>query len=72
MFILIPALRYQVGGAGFPVAQPQSMVIPVGTIVDTSLPEWAWLANVAPPIDAIALDRAGSGNLNRAISGVSA
>ena len=51
----IPALRYQVGGAGFPVAQPQSMVIPVGTVVDTSQAEWSWMANVAPPIDCIPL-----------------
>jgi hypothetical protein len=51
----IPAFRYQVGGQGFAVAQPQSMVIPPSTVVDTSLPQWGFLATVAPPIDAIML-----------------
>ena len=54
----IPALKYQVGGRGFAVAQPQSMVIPPSTVVDTSQAAWSWLANVAPPIDAIMLTQA--------------
>ena len=51
----IPAFKYQVGGQGSAVAQPQSMVIPASTVVDTSLPQWSFLATVAPPIDAIML-----------------
>jgi hypothetical protein len=51
----IPALKYQIGGHGWPVSQPQSMLIPPSTVVDTSLPAWSFLAAVAPPIDAIML-----------------
>jgi hypothetical protein len=51
-----PNLKYMVSGAGFPVSKPQSMLIPVGTVVDTSQPQWAFLAGMAP-VDAIALDQ---------------
>jgi hypothetical protein len=51
----IPNLKYQVSGAGFPVAQPISQILSAGTIVDTSQAQWAWLASVPPPVDAIAL-----------------
>ena len=54
----IPALKYQVGGQGFAVARPQSMLIPSGTVVDTSLAQWSALSGVAPPIDAIMLTQA--------------
>jgi hypothetical protein len=54
----IPAFKYQVGGQGFAVAQPQSMVIPASTIVDTSQAQWGFLANVVPPIDAVMLTQA--------------
>jgi len=31
--------------------------IPVGTIIDTDQPEWAWLALHPPPINAMAIDQ---------------
>jgi hypothetical protein len=52
----IPALKYMVSGAGFPVSTPLSMIIPPGTIVDTSQPAYAALAGMMP-IDAVALDQ---------------
>jgi hypothetical protein len=54
----IPAFKYQVSGQGFAVARPQSMLIPSGTVVDTSLAQWSALSGVAPPIDAIMLTQA--------------
>ena len=54
----IPAFKYQVSGQGFAVAQPQSMVIPPTTVVDTSLAQWGFLAGVAPPMDAVMLTQA--------------
>ena len=54
----IPNLKYMVAGngvGGWPVSEPQSMVIPAGTVIDTSLGQWAFLAAVPPPVDAIAL-----------------
>jgi hypothetical protein len=52
----IPTLRYMVSGAGWPVSKPLSMIIPPGTVVDTSQARWAALAGMMP-IDAIALDQ---------------
>jgi len=52
----IPNLRFQVSGAGWPVSKPQSMIIPAGTVVDTSQPAWAALAGMVP-VDAIPLDQ---------------
>jgi hypothetical protein len=34
-----------------------SRSIPSGTILDAALPEWSWLRDVAPPINAQALDQ---------------
>jgi hypothetical protein len=45
-----------VSGQGWPVSKPISMIIPPGTIVDTSLPQWSALRGTAP-VDAIALDQ---------------
>jgi hypothetical protein len=33
------------------------MLIPNGTVVDTSQSAWSFLAGVAPPVDAVALDQ---------------
>jgi hypothetical protein len=52
----IPNLKYMVGGAGWAVGRPQSMELPPGTVVDTSLAAWAALAGMVP-IDAIMLDQ---------------
>jgi hypothetical protein len=51
----IPNLKYQISGAGWPVGNP-SRLIPAGTIIDTSLPQWSALAGPMPA-DAIALDQ---------------
>jgi hypothetical protein len=51
-----PNLKFQVSGAGWPVSKPISMIIPAGTIVDTSQPAWAALAGMVPQ-DAIPLDQ---------------
>ena len=52
----IPNLKFMVSGAGWPVSKPQSMIIPAGTVVDTSQAAWSALAGMAP-VDAIALDQ---------------
>jgi hypothetical protein len=51
----IPNLKYQIGGAGWPVGNP-SRLIPSGTIVDTSQAQWSALAGQMP-VDAVALDQ---------------
>jgi hypothetical protein len=52
----IPNLKFMVSGAGWPVSKPISMIIPAGTVVDTSQPAWAALAGMVP-IDAVPLDQ---------------
>jgi hypothetical protein len=52
----IPNLKFMVSGAGWPVSKPQSMIIPAGTVVDTSQPAWAALAGMVPQ-DAIPRDQ---------------
>jgi hypothetical protein len=54
--MVIPNLKFQVSGGGWSVSKPISMIIPSGTVVDTSQPAWAALKGMAP-IDAIALDQ---------------
>jgi hypothetical protein len=51
-----PNLKYMVSGQGWPVSKPISQILPPGTIVDTSQPQWAALAGMVPQ-DAIALDQ---------------
>jgi hypothetical protein len=51
----IPALKYMISGQGWPIGKPISQELPPCTVVDTSLPQWAALATVPPPVDAIAL-----------------
>jgi hypothetical protein len=53
----LPTLRYQIGGAGWPV-NGGALLLTSGTLIDTSLPQWAFLASTPPPIDAIAQDQA--------------
>jgi hypothetical protein len=48
-------MKYQIAGGGWPVG---ARLIEAGTIIDTSTLEWASLAWVPPPMDAIALDQA--------------
>jgi hypothetical protein len=48
-------MKYQVAGDGWPVG---ARLIEAGTIIDTATVEWASLAWVPPPMDAIALDQA--------------
>jgi hypothetical protein len=50
-----PSLKFMVSGHGWPVGNP-SRLIPAGTIVDTSQPQWSALAGMMP-VDAIALDQ---------------
>jgi hypothetical protein len=52
----IPNLKFMVSGAGWPVSKPVSMIIPAGTIVDTSQAAWAALARMVPE-NAIMLDQ---------------
>jgi hypothetical protein len=47
-------MKYQIAGPGWPVG---ARLIEAGTIIDTSTVEWASLAWVPPPMDAIALDQ---------------
>jgi hypothetical protein len=47
-------MKYQIAGGGWPVG---ARLIEAGTIIDTSTVEWARLAWVPPPMDAIALDQ---------------
>jgi hypothetical protein len=54
----IPALKYMISGQGWPISQQPPRLIPPSTIVDTSQPQWAFLASVPPPVDAIALTQA--------------
>jgi hypothetical protein len=54
-------MRYLVGGVGFEVRHPSlsRLMLPAGTLVDDSLPEWAYMVGQGPPPpDAIALDQA--------------
>jgi len=51
-----PNLKYMISGQGFPVSKPISQILPPGTIVDTSQPQWAALKGMMP-VDAIALDQ---------------
>jgi hypothetical protein len=48
-------MKYQIGPAGWPIGE---RLIKAGTIIDTSMIEWANLRWVPPPMDAIALDQA--------------
>ena len=48
-------MKYQLARHGWPVGQH---LIPEGTQIDTSLPEWAFLAKRDPPPNAYALDQA--------------
>jgi hypothetical protein len=47
-------MHYRIGGQGFFVG---STLIPASTEIDDSQTQWAWLAGIAPPIDAIALSQ---------------
>jgi hypothetical protein len=47
-------MKYQIAGTGWPVG---ARLIEAGTIIDTSAIEWASLAWVPPPMDAVALDQ---------------
>jgi hypothetical protein len=51
-----PTLKYQIAGGGWPV-NGGSLLLAPATIVDTSQPQWSFLASTPPPIDAIALDQ---------------
>jgi hypothetical protein len=42
-------MKYRVGGQGWPVG---AQLIPASTLVDTALPQWAFLADINPPMDA--------------------
>jgi hypothetical protein len=53
---MAPNLKYMISGAGWAISRPQSMVLPPGTVVDTSQAAWAALSGMAP-VDAIALDQ---------------
>jgi hypothetical protein len=54
----IPVLKYMVSGGGFAVSRPISQIIPAGTVIDTSQAAWSALADVPPPVDAVALTQA--------------
>jgi hypothetical protein len=49
-------MKYQITDYDWSV-QDHMVPIPVGTIIDTDEPDWAWLRDHPPPINAIAMDQ---------------
>jgi hypothetical protein len=53
-------MKYYVGGVGWEVRHPSlsRLFLPPSTLIDDSLPQWAYLVGQGPPIDCIPLDQA--------------
>jgi hypothetical protein len=52
-------MKYLVGGLGWEVRSPGigRQFLPAGTLIDDSLPQWAFLVGQGPPIDGVAMDQ---------------